>query len=137
MILRVIRRGRLHCLAFGVLAASAGAAVAAGCDDSAMLSSLRNARPAVMAQYWRQRERLTALKDPPATAMLVVLWGKTDPLVHDQLRHSIAAHRRTGDVYVISSGGYGGVWDVFGPFGQIAERPICAPVPAASEGSRS
>jgi hypothetical protein len=132
-----MRSRPIRCLALAVATASVGAGARATCDVSAMLSALRDTRPAVMARYWKQRESLAALSEPPAAAKLVILWGKTDPLVHDQLRTSIAAHRGTGEVYVISSGGYGGVWDVFGPFGRIAARPICGPAPATSAAAGS
>ncbi|MBG6080604.1 hypothetical protein IWX58_002291 [Rubrivivax gelatinosus] len=73
------------------------------------------------------------LAERPPAGDLVVQSSEPDPLVHDGFTYHVAADHRTGEVWVIRTGGYAGVREFYGPVGRLAVSGVCAvSTPAAN-----
>ncbi|MBK1713251.1 hypothetical protein [Rubrivivax gelatinosus] len=66
--------------------------------------------------------------EQPPGQNLIVQSSEPDPLVHDGFTYHLAADRRTGEVWIIRTGGYAGVREYYGPAGRLAVSGVC-PVP--------
>jgi hypothetical protein len=108
---------------------------AQACDYSAIRNKLSEGRQSFIKAIHERPEYQAPLADPPASSTLVLLQARPNPLVHDAFIYHVAAGKDTGDVYVIQSGGYAGVWHVYGPVANIPERPLCPQLPPASSAS--
>lgn len=102
------------------------------CDYSAIHKKLSEGRRSFIQAFQRRPENQEPLDQPPASSTLVILRSLPNPLVHDAFVYHVAAGKDTGDVFVIESGGFAGVWHVYGPVANIPERPLCPAPPAAS-----
>lgn len=131
-----VNRFLLACLA-SLAAAHAGAQVApsssaqATCEQRAFAQALADSAPGYRRAVQAGDELPWPRAERPPTGDLVAQSSEPDPLVHDGFTYHVAANSRTGEVWVVRTGGYAGVREFYGPVGRVAVSGVC-PVPATA-----